>query len=367
MSRPTKFALSILASLVVGGLIAASLGPTMDMRNAQRTPIITSVTDMSNAQQSTKNSGTTSPLPILSERMPDFTGITRWWNTSDGQPLTPEKLKGKVVLIDFWTYSCINCIRTYPFIKSMHDKYAEKGLVIVGVHTPEFAFEADPTNVEREISKNGLKHPIALDPNYGTWNAYGNQYWPAEYFFDRQGRLRRTHFGEGEYDESEAAIRSLLAEAPGVSLEPMGEAIATQDFSMIRTPETYFGLARGNAFDGTEGAENIDIHLTASPAVPANFWTAEGTWKFRQEYVQANSANAFFRFNVQANKLHLVLESADGKDKQIDVYVDGVKVRTITVNASTLYNIAEFPDAGRHTVEIRLSDPGVRFYAATFS
>lgn len=367
MTKPTTFALALFAIIVVGGALVVSLGPAMDMRNTNLIPSVVSVADMPSKNLPTGSTGTESSLPVLSERMPDFTGITRWWNTADGQALTPALLKGKVVLIDFWTYSCINCIRTYPFIKSMHAKYADKGLVVIGVHTPEFAFEADPENVEREIAKNELKHPIALDPNYATWNAYDNRYWPAGYFFDRQGRLRRTHFGEGEYDESEEAIRDLLSEAPDISLEPMGDAITEQDFSLIRTPETYFGLARGEAFVGTEGTENFDVPLKATTLVPANRWTAEGTWKFRQEYVQANSKNAFFRFNVQANKLHLVLESADGKDKAIDIYVDGVKVQSITVNASTLYNIAEFPDAGRHTVEIRLPDPGVRFYAATFS
>lgn len=367
MTTPTKFASAILAILVVGGILVVSLGPKMEMQNSNRFPSIISVTEMPASSPSPGSSGTRSSLPVLSERMPDFTGITRWWNTADGQPLTAEKLNGKVVLIDFWTYSCINCIRTYPFIRAMHEKYAEKGLVIIGVHTPEFAFEGDPENVSREITKNNLKHPIALDPNYGTWNAYGNQYWPAGYFFDRQGRLRRTHFGEGEYAESEEAIRSLLAEAPGISLEPAGSSAVEQDFSMIRTPETYFGLSRGEEFVGVPGTENVDVSFTVESSVPANQWSVDGTWKFRQEYVQANSQNALFRFNVQANKLHLVLESADGKDKTINIYVDGVKVRSLTVNASTLYNIAEFLDAGRHTVEIRLPEPGVRFYAATFS
>ncbi len=251
------------------------------------------------------------------------------------------------MLIDFWTYSCINCIRTYPFIKSMHEKYADKGLVIVGVHTPEFAFEAKPTNVEAEIVKNGFKHAIALDPDYATWNAYGNTYWPAEYFFDRMGRLRHTHFGEGEYETSEEVIRTLLGIVTEVQLGNVSDRIPVQDFSKIKTPETYFGRTRGDAKTGG--------------------WTTSGTWRFEPEYAETESADARFRMGVQAAKMHLVLESADATDKRLEIFVDGVKTRDLIVNRSTLYDIAAFSDAARHVIEIHMQDAGVRFYAATFS
>lgn len=363
MTKPVLIALGTVGALVILAAVILSRGPSVlempptPMPNQESRLI--SVPDMGKEKMMS--------LPVYDVMLPEFVGITKWWNTADGEPLTPEKLKGKVVLIDFWTYSCINCIRTYPFIKAMHERYADKGLVIVGVHTPEFAFEADPKNVGREIEKNGFKHPIALDPNYETWNAYHNRYWPAEYFFDRQGRLRRTHFGEGAYEESELAIRSLLEE-DGVTLGDMGATPQNlPDFSKIVTHETYFGLSRGDAFQGMPGTENVDTRYTLASSLSADKWTVQGTWNFRPEYVQANSPNGIFRFSVQASKIHLVMESSDGKDKMIEVFVDGLKVKDVTVNASQLYDIAEFPDAARHTVELRLKDAGVRFYAATFS
>lgn len=311
--------------------------------------------------------GTTSDLPIYDFQLPEFKGITKWWNTPDEQALTPEKLKGKVVLVDFWTYSCINCIRTYPFLRALQEKYVDKGLVIIGVHTPEFAFEADPNNVGREIAKNGLEYAVALDPDYATWNSYDNNSWPAEYFFDRQGRLRRVHLGEGEYDASEEAIRSLLAEKTGVELGPMGTGATTPDWSKIQTPETYFGLERGSAYMGTPGAEGEAVTLQAAKEVSANHWTAGGSWRWQRQYVQADSDGAVLLFNVQAEKLHIVMESVDGKDRTLQIYVDGKMTKIFTVNTSDLYDVAEFPDARRHTVEIRVMDAGVRFYAATFS
>ena len=349
----TIIALVLFACIIIGAAIGASRTPVQIPmpKNGSLVNRLQSVgiTDMPGiaATGTLATQVHRSSLPVLADHMPPFVGITKWWNTPDGTPLTPEKLKGKVVLIDFWTYSCINCIRTYPFIKSMHEKYAEKGLVIVGVHTPEFAFEAKQTNVEAEIVKNGFKHPIALDPDYATWNAYENRYLPAEYFFDRMGRLRHTHVGEGNYAESENVIRELLAEASGVALGTIEDGIITPDFSKIKTPETYFGRTRGDAKLGG--------------------WTTSGEWRFESEYAEAKSTGARFRMSVHAMKMHLVLESADGKDTQLEIFVDGVKTRDLIVNRSTLYDIAEFLDAARHVVEIRMKDAGVRFYAATFS
>ena len=354
MSKPTSAVLVVLALLTIAAAVIASRYAPNNFGALPGSAVTSSATD-------------TSGLPVLADRMPEFAGITQWWNTPDGQPLTPAKLQGKVVLVDFWTYSCINCIRTYPFLKTMYDRYAQDGLVIVGVHTPEFAFESDPKNVGREIARNGLKYPIALDPNYGTWNAYGNSYWPAEYLFDRQGRLRRTHFGEGEYDRSEAAIRSLLAEG-SVILPSAGPAVPTPDFSNIKTPETYFGLARGAAFMGVPGgAGGADASYKIAARPEADRWTIGGTWQFQPEYVQADSSSAVFRFSVQANALHLVMSSADGSDKRIEVSIDGGPARQMTINDPALYTVAEFPDGGRHTVEVRVLDAGVRFYSATFS
>ena len=359
MKRPALIAISVVVALIAIALIILSQGPAVVM-----SPTASSTTP---AIVTASNMGDTETLPVYDVTMPEFAGIVKWWNTPESQPLTTESLKGKVVLVDFWTYSCINCIRTYPFLKSMYEKYAEKGLVIVGVHTPEFEFEKNPENVAREIEKNGLKYPIALDPDYQTWNAYANHYWPAGYLFDQQGRLRRVHFGEGGYDESEAAIRSLLEEGG----KTLGAETATDmnqpNFANIKTQETYFGLNRGDAFLDTIGPKDIDVTLVPNTSVPNGKWTAGGVWRFMSEYAQASSAGSIFRFTVQANKLHLVLESSDGKDKTVEIYVDGKKTGEMTVNASTLYDIATFTDGNPHTVEVRMKDGGVRFYSATFS
>jgi len=351
MSRPAKIALICFSVLIAGAIIFSMRGPQLVLQNTLPSIVKT----------------VTGKLPVLAPSMPAFAGITRWWNTPGGQPLTPASLKGKVVLVDFWTYSCINCLRTLPFLKSLYAKYAPSGFTIVGVHTPEFAFEADPGNVDQAIKQNGIAYPVALDPSYGTWNAYNNEYWPADYLYDAQGRLRETNFGEGNYDETEQAVRSLLTEAGAVTLPPPGVVDTMPNFSLIKTGETYFGLERGAAFMGKTGAQNQDVELTAAAAPDADAWTAGGTWRFEPQYVETRASGDVFRFSVQASKLHLVLGSADGKDKTIDVYVDGKPAGSVTVNASQLYTVASFPNGGRHVVELRIHDAGVQFYSATFS
>lgn len=368
MTTPTKIVLVLFAGLLIVAAVIASKSPNpLDTPSTGNAPFYANSSSTAANTASTSTNGTPSSLPVLADAMPPFTGITQWYNTANGQPLTPADLKGKVVLVDFWTYSCINCIRTYPFLKTMYARYADQGLVIVGVHTPEFAFEADPKNVGQAIKDNDITWPIALDANYGTWNAYGNQYWPAEYLFDRQGRLRATHFGEGDYDTSEANIRSLLAEAPGVSLMPNPTAVPTPNLNGIGTQETYFGLERGDAFMGTAGADGVAQNFTASKTVSPDKWTIGGNWTFGSQYDTSNAAGNTFSFNVQADSLHLVLQSTDGKDKTLEVMVDGKPAGTITVNQPMLYTPATFPNGGRHTVTITIEDPGVEFYSATFS
>jgi thiol-disulfide isomerase/thioredoxin len=351
MTRPTKIALIGLGAVIVVAAALSLRGPKISLPG----PVQKAVREV------------TGKLPVLSDRMPAFSGITKWWNTPGGAAYTPETLKGKVVLVDFWTYSCINCLRTLPFLKSLHAKYAASGLVIIGVHTPEFAFEAVPGNVEAAIKSNGIEYPVALDPKYATWNAYENRYWPAEYLFDAQGRLRETHFGEGSYDETERAVRDLLAENSAADLPPAGVEDAVPDFSKIRTGETYFGLERGSAFMGEPGASGRDVQLKAADAPKPDKWTAGGLWSFAPEFAEARAAGDTFAMSVSASEMHIVLSSSDGTDKTIEVFVDGQDAGTVTVNASQLYTVAKFSGAGRHTVELRIRDAGVRFYATTFS
>jgi thiol-disulfide isomerase/thioredoxin len=352
MSRPTKIALICLGAIIILAVVFSLRGPLKGLPNTVSTIV---------------NNATGNNLPVLAAKMPDFAGITQWWNTPGSAPLTAAGLKGKVVLVDFWTYSCINCLRTLPFLKSLNDKYSPYGLVIVGVHTPEFAFESDPGNVGRAIKENGIMYPVALDAGYGTWNAYNNEYWPADYLFDTSGQLRETNFGEGNYNETEQAVRLLLADASDKILPPAGVVDTSPDFSLVKTPETYFGLDRGAAFMGQAGNANTDVALTVADAPSPDKWTAGGVWRWEPEYVLTRAANDVFRFSVSASKLHLVLSSSDGKDKVIDVFVDGNSAGTFTVNAPDLYTVAEFPGGGRHTVEIRVHDAGVQFFSATFS
>jgi len=310
-------------------------------------------------------SGTPSNLPVLADHMPEFQGIWQWWNTENNQPLTPESLKGKVVLVDFWTYSCINCIRTQPFLKKIYDTYKDDGLVIVGVHTPEFAFEKVPANVSDAIQKAGLTYPIALDADYGTWNAYANHYWPAGYFFDRQGRLRFTHFGEGNYDEQEQVIRDLLAEGAPLTDKPTGLDV-TPNFALTETPETYFGSARTERFQNV--SEYIDgqaqtFHLQNTTD---DTWSIGGQWKITPEYAGSMDAGNHFRMNIQSNAMYLVLGSMDGATKRIKVMADGKEIDPIQVKDRQLYTIAKFPNGGRHTIDLEMQDAGVEFYAATF-
>lgn len=319
-------------------------------------------------------------LPILAESMPDFVGITGWLNTQNEEPLTKEDLEGKVVLLDFWTYSCINCVRTQPVLKGWWETYKDDGLIIIGVHTPEFAFEKDPENVRDAVERAGLEYPIALDPNYGTWRAYNNRFWPAAYYFDRDGRLRFTHFGEGEYEEQEQVIRALLAEGGALQDAPTG-LDSTPDFETIETHETYFGYLRAERF------ENRDEYVRGASAEYTlmdprdDYWSLSDEWLIEDEYAENLSADARFSMNVQANAMHIVLGTANGQ-RRVRVQIDGrnptdeeMTVDTeraedgsvyLTVERKDLYRIARFPSAERATVTLTIEEPGVQFYAATF-
>ena len=188
-----------------------------------------------------------SGLPALGPA-PDFTGNQRWFNTAGDRPLSLGELRGKVVLVDFWTYTCINCIRTLPYLKAWDERYRDKGLTIVGVHTPEFPFERDAENVKDAIAQNGLRYPVAQDNDYATWDAYGNQFWPAKYLIDARGQVRYTHFGEGDYEETEEAIRRLLEEAGRGPPPGLAEARAERASPFVTTPESYLGAARADRF-----------------------------------------------------------------------------------------------------------------------
>jgi cytochrome c biogenesis protein CcdA/thiol-disulfide isomerase/thioredoxin len=287
---------------------------------------------------------------------PDFEGIDRWLNSG---PLTLEGLRGKVVLIDFWTYSCINCLRTLPYVERWYETYRGAGLVVVGVHTPEFAFERVPSNVERAVRSFGLRYPVALDNGYGTWTAWGNRYWPAKYLIDRQGHVRYAHFGEGDYQRSEDVIRTLLAEK--TLPRPVSASIRDQTPSERLTPETYLGRDRIDRFVGSRLVEGREAAYTIPPAVPTNGLAYGGRWTVQKDRIVAGD-RARLRLVFHARKVFLVL----GGGGSVRVTVDGRPGRTVRVTEDRLYTLAELRGkAADHTLDLVFS-PGTEAYAFTF-
>jgi cytochrome c biogenesis protein CcdA/thiol-disulfide isomerase/thioredoxin len=290
---------------------------------------------------------------------PEFQGIDRWVNS---KPLTLASLRGKVVLIDFWTYSCINCLRTLPHVKRWAATYRRAGLVVVGVHTPEFAFERVPANVERAVASLGVHYPIALDNGYGTWSAWGNQYWPAKYLVDRQGHVRYAHFGEGEYQRSEDVIRTLLAEK--ALPRPVSASIPDQTPTELLTPETYLGSDRIDRFVGSRLVSGREADYSIPRVIPQSSFAYGGRWTVEKERSVAGR-DARLRLSFHANKVFLVL-GANGRTGIVQVRVDGRSLKTVRVTEDRLYTLAELPgEAGNHTLDLSIS-PGTEAYAFTF-
>ena len=257
---------------------------------------------------------------------PEITGINSWINSD---PLTIASLKGKVVLVDFWTYSCINCIRTLPYVEKWYETYKDKGLVIIGVHAPEFSFEKVPENVRKAVSDRKLTYPIALDNDFTTWQAYKNQFWPASYLIDKNGNVRREHFGEGEYMESEEAIRTLLGESVKDT-----KATVTTDVTVpvnrSQTPETYLGSAREERFVKDAGTLGSDE------------WNVSGGWTQDSENLISIGNDAVLRMKVSAKKVFLVMSPVQtGSFTSVNVTLNGVKKPEIMVGKPDIYTIID--------------------------
>jgi cytochrome c biogenesis protein CcdA/thiol-disulfide isomerase/thioredoxin len=290
---------------------------------------------------------------------PEFQEIDRWFNS---KPLTLASLRGKVVLIDFWTYSCINCLRTLPYVKRWAATYRRAGLVVVGVHTPEFAFEHVPANVERAVRSLGVDYPVALDNGYETWSAWGNQYWPAKYLVDRQGHVRYAHFGEGEYQRSEDVIRRLLAEK--ALPKPVSASIRDQTPTERLTPETYLGSARIDRFVGSRLIPGREADYSIPKVVPQSSFGYGGRWTVEKERIVAGR-NARLRLSFHARKVFLVI-GANDRTGTVQVTVDGRSLQTVQVTEDRLYTLAELPgEAANHTLDLSFS-PGTEAYAFTF-
>ena len=325
------------------------------------------------ADDGPENVARKSDLPVIGAA-PEFSGTQEWFNTPDGTPLTMASLRGKVVLIDFWTYSCINCIRTQPYLKALYAKYHDEGLEIVGVHTPEFPFEKDAGNVGEAVDSAGLEYPVVQDNDYTVWDSYANQYWPAEYFVDANGNVRYAHFGEGDYDHKEEVVRSLLAEAgsdPGSGSNDADSKVTTISDG-VTTPESYLGSARAQNF--ANGLILDGPHDFGDLEEPAPDQLAYGgNWLISPDI--ATSAGGELGLNFGARRVYLVLGSPGGP-KKVKVKLDGkpitaadagkdVKDASAEIDGQRLYSLVDLPEAGRHQLSLKLPS-GVQGYAFTF-
>jgi cytochrome c biogenesis protein CcdA/thiol-disulfide isomerase/thioredoxin len=307
--------------------------------------------------------GTRAAAPGLEDygEAPTFVGITKWLNTPGGRPLSLPGLRGKVVLLDFWTYSCINCLRTLPHLRAWDRTYRSQGLQIVGVHTPEFAFEHEEDNVRAAVNRLGLRYAVAMDNDFGTWDAYQNRYWPAKYLIDRRGHLRYVHFGEGAYGETESHIRTLLAErASGL---PARVRVPDYTPKALYTPETYLGYARisPQQFAATSfSPDRFATYRASGRRLAPNEFALRGRLKIeRERFVAGEGARLTMRFRAQA--VYLVLSGRGA----VEVRLDGEPQREVRVRGARLYTLLRLPRAREGLLELRFT-PGLAAYAFTF-
>lgn len=319
------------------------------------------------------------PLPDEGA-LPPLDGAVQWLNSP---PLTREQLQGKVVLVDFWTYSCINCIRSIPYVRGWAEKYRNAGLVVIGIHAPEFAFEKDPANVRKAVADFGITYPVALDNNLTIWRAFDNHYWPAHYLADAKGRLRYHHFGEGHEDVTEAAIRSLLKEVGATNLPPAGSAVTTgvsmaPDRAAERSPETYLGFARAANFVSQGGLGQGNRSFTPAPALARNQWTLSGSYRVEGQRIVSLKPGGRIAYRFTGRDLHLVLGSTTGKPIRFRVSIDGVapgadhgldvdEAGIGVIDDQRLYQLVRQQSGrGERLFTIQFLDPGVEAFAFTF-
>jgi cytochrome c biogenesis protein CcdA/thiol-disulfide isomerase/thioredoxin len=321
-------------------------------------------------------------LPIEGA-MPALAGAVQWLNS---EPLTTEQLRGKVVLVDFWTYSCINCLRALPYVRAWAEKYKDQGLVVIGVHSPEFAFEKDVGNVRKAVKDLKLDYPVAIDNDFKIWRAFKNPYWPAHYFIDAKGNIRHHHYGEGEYDKSEQVIQQLLAEAgqgrvPGdlVKVEASG-AQAAADGANVRSPETYVGYQRAEHFVSTGGFAKNQAHRYTGPAtLQLNQWALAGDWRVGAQSAVLDRSGGRIIYQFHARDLHLVLgPGADGKPVRFRVLIDGkppgadqgmdvdAQGRGVVTGQRLYQLVRQKGGVAEHRFDIEFLDPGAEAFAFTF-
>jgi thiol-disulfide isomerase/thioredoxin len=321
-------------------------------------------------------------LPVEGS-LPSLAGATQWLNSP---PLTVAGLRGKVVLVDFWTYTCINWLRTLPYLRAWAEKYKDHGLVVIGVHTPEFDVEHDLDNLRRAAKDLRIDYPIAVDNDYGIWTAFDNHYWPALYFVDAQGQIRHHQFGEGDYEEAEMILQQLLAEAgiggigqDLVSVDPTGVEAAA-DWASLRSPENYLGYQRTENFASSNGDVLETPHVYEAPArLRLNHWALSGDWTVQAQAILLNQAEGRIAYRFHARDLHLVMgPAAPGTAVRFHVRIEGQPPGAAhgtdvddqgngTVTEPRLYQLVRQPGpVSERTFEITFLDPGVQAYAFTF-
>ena len=334
-----------------------------------------------------ENNGTITKVQIDKSQFklaPELTKITGFINS---KPITLADLRGKVVLVDFWTYSCINCIRTIPYLNAWYEKYADKGLVIVGVHTPEFEFEKDYNNVQAAVEKFDIRYPVAQDNEKGTWNAYDNRYWPRKYLIDADGYIRYDHIGEGGYAETEKVIQSLLAERPeyiGANTTTIDQSISNPEssqsvnFDRINTPELYFGYQYSTAplgnSEGYQPDQIVNYTVPDNTKVMPNRIYLAGEWKNNADHMELQSQVGHIVLSYSAKAVNIVaggkgelriLEDSsplDNSSRGTDISEDG----TVKVDGQRLYNVVEHEDYGNHQIAIEVAGKGFQIYTFTF-
>jgi thiol-disulfide isomerase/thioredoxin len=300
---------------------------------------------------------------------------TQWFNT---EPLSTADLRGRTVLVDFWTLTCINWLRTQPYVRAWSSRYRGDGLVVLGVHTPEFSFEHDVRRVGQAIAERGIDYPVAVDNDYAIWSAFDNHYWPALYFVDADGLIRDQHFGEGRYEQSERVLQKLLGvEGDLVQVEGLGVE-AEADWDHLRTPETYLGYGRGERFASPDVVPDVSSRYELPNPLPANHWAMSGEWVLGKESAVLARRGGRIAFRFHARDVHLVLArhtaepiafrvrldgTAPGSSHGGDVDEDGNGV----LRDSRLYQLVRVHDTvGERTVEIEFLAPGAEVYAFTF-
>ncbi|MBC7471799.1 MAG: redoxin domain-containing protein [candidate division SR1 bacterium] len=364
--------------IIVGISIMTGFDKTAQVFLAEKTSFNTSQFEQGLISQTLNNKQTTNNNDILNvvppKEAPEFTGIEGWINSD---PLTKDTLKGKVVLIDFWTYSCINCIRTTPFLTKWYDTYKDQGFVIVGVHAPEFSFEKKRENVEKAVNERGIKYPVALDNTFSTWNAYKNTAWPGEYLLDKDGNIRRIHLGEGKYDEMEEAIRSLLKEngknvdninSVQGSVQQVSNAVAGE------TPETYLGFSRQDKFANraeltTSQSYNKLQTYSGATDLKSNEWSLTGDWTIENESVVSMCDTSKLKLNVSSKEVYLVMGSDNVSNVKVETKYKGQDVDAsgiVKVQNYGLYKLVKAPEFQKDdTIELTVPK-GVKLNVFTF-